>query len=64
MPHYPLATWAMLGNRWRFELCKVQMHHLLSMPVGQISTFVPPKNREKDGEFDVGASVIAHAYGE
>ena len=37
-------TRAMVGNRWGFEFCKVQMHHLLGMPVGQIPTFAPLKN--------------------
>ena len=51
MPHYP-PTRAMLGNRWGFEFCKVQMHHPLGTPVGQIPTFAPLNNRGKDGEFD------------
>ena len=45
-------TRAIMGNRRGFEFCKVQMHHLLGMPVSQIPTFVPPKSRGKDGEFD------------
>ena len=45
-------TRAMLGNRWEFEFCKVQMHHPLGTPVGQIPTFAPLNNRGKDGEFD------------
>ena len=43
----PLAsytpTWEMLENSWRLESCKVQMHHLLGMPVGQTLIFSPVK---------------------
>ena len=45
-------TRAMLGNRWGFEFCKVQIHHPLGTPVGQIPTFAPLNNRGKDGKFD------------
>ena len=45
-------TRAMVGNTWGFEFCKVQMHQVLGMPVGQIPTFTPLKNRGKYGEFD------------
>ena len=56
MPHYPhhrLLIYAPTrGQCWGFEFCKVQMHHLLGMPVGQIPTFAPLNNRGKDEEFD------------
>ena len=43
------------GNRWGFEICKVQMHHLLGMPVGQIPTFSPTQKSKKMGNLTIGA---------
>ena len=36
----------MLRKRWGFELYKIQIHHLFCMPVSQIPTFSPPKDKD------------------
>ena len=61
---YTPPTWAMSGKRWGFELCKIQMHHLLGMSVSQIPTFSPPKTWDLRGLLLVNVHTSVHAYGE
>ena len=42
VPHYP-PPGKCQERMWRFELYKIQIHHLLGMPVNQIPTLSPPK---------------------
>ena len=54
----------MLGKDGDFKLHKIQMHHLLRMPIGQIPTFslaTPKDIKQKMGYLNI---VVAQAYSE